>query len=263
MATATHRTTGPTMTAPLTPAVSDEIYPRIRDRVSVIEQIMDGIFRGALPVGERISERQIASLLGRDTRTPIIREAIAVLVREGVITSRPQSGHRVESVSATDAISLLNLRGGLETVVVRGLVAEPTAGSLDRPRRLLWEMRSLAEGTRSEEIPRSAAHFLTLDRDFRCALAITAGFHGAVESIYAWSNMLHIFRLECPPTPAEMTDVVERHHQLLDCIERGDDLSSERVLRAAEDAAITRVRAGFSANELTGHMSAPGDTGLN
>lgn len=100
------------MTDLTTPAVPGETYPRIHDRLLVIEQIMNAIFQGALPIGERVSERQIAALIGRDTRTPIIREAVAVLVREGIITSRPQSGHRVEPVSVNDAVSLLRLRGG-------------------------------------------------------------------------------------------------------------------------------------------------------
>ena len=70
------------------------------------------IVRGTLPVGEKITESSGAQILGL-SRTPL-REALAILEREGLLEKLSGRGYTVRQISLDDMKQAAQLRGVIE-----------------------------------------------------------------------------------------------------------------------------------------------------
>jgi DNA-binding GntR family transcriptional regulator len=90
----------------------------------VYAYLLGEIVRGALPPGERLVEQQIAEKLSL-SKTPV-REAIARLARDGLVTITPQKGAEVQRFDAKDVEDLMELR-----TVLEGFAAEKAAPRFD------------------------------------------------------------------------------------------------------------------------------------
>lgn len=77
------------------------------------EMILNGEFKP----GERITETSLAKALGA-SRTPV-RYALSILAQEGLVTSVPNRGYRVERFSMRDISNAIDLRGTLEGMAAR------------------------------------------------------------------------------------------------------------------------------------------------
>ncbi|NKB50112.1 MAG: FCD domain-containing protein [Alphaproteobacteria bacterium] len=84
-------------------------------------RLREMILNGAFAPGERITESALASALGV-SRTPV-RLSLSVLEREGLVSSEPNRGFRVEAYSIGDISDAIDVRGTLEGMAAR-LVAE-------------------------------------------------------------------------------------------------------------------------------------------
>jgi DNA-binding GntR family transcriptional regulator len=82
----------------------DEAYARLREAIVV----------GALAPGQTVVIDDLASQLGLSTMP--VREAIAALVRDGLIEALPSRAHRVTVIQPTDAASLAEV---IATVTIR------------------------------------------------------------------------------------------------------------------------------------------------
>src|SRR4051812_11191905 len=78
-------------------------------RIAIAEAIVDLIVSRQLVIGELTSEVEIATKLGFNARTPVVREALALLGRDGIIEQRPQIGQRVRPLTGEDAKEILEL----------------------------------------------------------------------------------------------------------------------------------------------------------
>ncbi len=80
-------------------------------------QIRDAILSGAFRMGENISEDRLVERLGV-SRTPV-RDAMALLAREGLVVVRPKRGTFVFETSPEDIKAICDYREILETQGVR------------------------------------------------------------------------------------------------------------------------------------------------
>lgn len=80
-------------------------------------QIRDAILSGAFRLGENISEDRLVERLGV-SRTPV-RDAMALLAREGLVIVRPKRGTFVFETSPEDIKAICDYREILETQAVR------------------------------------------------------------------------------------------------------------------------------------------------
>ena len=100
-------------------------------------RLREMILNGAFAPGERITESALATALGV-SRTPV-RVALSVLELEGLVSSAPNRGFRVEAYSVGDISDAIDVRGTLEGMAAR-LVAENGL-----PRRTAIELRRCLE----------------------------------------------------------------------------------------------------------------------
>ena len=80
----------------------------------LVDRLTDLIADGSLPPGDRINERALCERFGV-SRTPL-REAVAILARQGLVTLLPRRGSRVAVHDAAQVHDIIEVLGALESL---------------------------------------------------------------------------------------------------------------------------------------------------
>ena len=186
---------------------------------AVAARLRQEIVAGELPAGARLRQVEIARRLGVST-TPV-REALAALQREGLVTLHPQRGAVVFLPSVDDLREHYEIRIALEELAV-AKAAERFEPEWAQPlEALLEEMRTGPQADR----------YLALNQQFHSELYARSGRERLVEMIAglrdASSAYLNIFRAD-DDFPVEHLDV--EHHEILQaCVARDPARASSAV----------------------------------
>ncbi|MGW2221768.1 GntR family transcriptional regulator, partial [Nonomuraea sp. NPDC001684] len=84
------------------------------ESVRVIRRLRDDILDGVRPPGSKLVERDLATELGV-SRVPV-RDALATLAAEGLVTLRPRTWAVVREFTARDVADLVEVRSAFEAV---------------------------------------------------------------------------------------------------------------------------------------------------
>lgn len=188
------------------------------------EEILGGRY---LP-GERIRQEELAARSGA-SRIPV-REALAMLAAEGLVTVVANSGARVTRMTAAECTETYLVRERLEPLLLRMSLPLLDDGVLDRMGGLAAEMEAAAGGAGDPDV----AAFLRADREFHLASYSAAG-QGETWRIIArmWNTTQH-YRREFTRLAAAggggLGVTHMEHRLLLDCLRRRDPDDAERVL---------------------------------
>src|SRR5687768_8538423 len=120
----------------------------------------------ALPPGSRFSESQLVEEMGIG-HTPL-REALALLARDGLVTSRPRVGYVVTPITVQGVADLYDLRLIVEPAAVR-----LAAGKIDDAQ--LTRLESLSGEAYRHGDPESIADFLDANHAFHVGIAEACG----------------------------------------------------------------------------------------
>lgn len=132
----------------------------------VMRAIREMIVEGRVLPGERLSENALAAELGVST-TPV-REAIALLRRQGLVTVQPQSGTYVFELQAGELNQLCELRFALEPAAVQLALENP-----DTP--LADELAGIVEDMKKAQAEGRVRDYLALDTAFHDAIIAASG----------------------------------------------------------------------------------------
>ncbi|UTF48997.1 GntR family transcriptional regulator [Desulfomicrobium sp. ZS1] len=115
----------------------------------VIEYIKDAILRGELNPGDKVNEAHLALRLSI-SRAPI-REALQMLVQEGLIISIPQRGKFITSLTAKEIQDSYFTGGVLEGAAVASAVNQYTEDDFNKLQAIIDQMKQLAEDGENRE----------------------------------------------------------------------------------------------------------------
>lgn len=115
----------------------------------IIEHIKESILRGELGPGEKVNEVHLASRLSI-SRAPI-REALQMLVKEGLIVSIPHRGKFITSLTAKEIQDSYFTGGVLEGAAVASTVDQFTDDDFDKLQAVINQMEQLAENGENRE----------------------------------------------------------------------------------------------------------------
>lgn len=132
----------------------------------VTDHIRTMIIRGDVPLGAAISERSISADL-KVSKTPV-REALAQLRNEGLVTIVPQSGVRVFTLSAREVREICAFRKILECAALEISMTVDPAG-------LLRDLEAFEERMREALSAGDVRGYLGLDTDFHLAFFANCG----------------------------------------------------------------------------------------
>jgi DNA-binding GntR family transcriptional regulator len=203
------------------------------------ESLRAAVLHGQLGPGQRLNQAELASDLGVSDRT--VREALARLVAEGLVSREPYREFRVIGVTAQDIEDIARMRGMLEGWAVEVAASKITAEELDRMRRLLPKMNSA-------DTPQSAPSFQGYNRDFHWTAINACKKSHLIDMLKRlWDLMLPYSLGE---NGSELRDAahIERlqqsHRELIAALSVGDGLAAHAILAKHSEETMEWVRMG-------------------
>lgn len=187
----------------------------------VMRAIRDMIVEGRVLPGERLSENALAAELGVST-TPV-REAIALLRRQGLVTVQPQSGTYVFELQPGELNRLCELRFALEPAAVQLALDDPESTLADELDRIVADMeKAQAEGR--------VRDYLALDTAFHDTI-IAASANTYFTSAYALIGAkMAALRNRLGSDPHHMEKSMREHVEIAEAIRDRDLERAVRIL---------------------------------
>ena len=187
-------------------------------RENVYESLRSDILSCRLAPGDDMREQELAERYAV-SRQPV-REALARLAREHLVTVQPRQGYRVNPISLSDARDLLRFRAALEPACV----AEAIENAPDAVLKRLDQFRSFAGDHEA---------FIAYNRAFHTALAKASGnrrMAAALCDLIEQADRLvrvSIANLK-GHNPAKL---VAEHAALIDAMQRRDRRTAVRIIK--------------------------------
>lgn len=204
------------------------------DRVA--DELRRAVFEGELESGTPLREVALAESLG--VSRPTVREALALLVAEGLATREPHRGVSVASPDPESVRDVSTARAVLETAGVRNWLQAPEEAREGVRRALAAYERAVADGASYQELnQRHLAIHLSL-----VGLTGSPRLVSMAESVVA---ELRLVLAQIDRVRRNARDQAGSHHHLLDLLEAGEvDAAAAELgdhLRGAESAIIERL----------------------
>jgi DNA-binding GntR family transcriptional regulator len=199
-------------------AVDDEPGARIEQPSLVdlaAERIRELLLAGTLRPGERVREEWLSSRLG--ISRPPLREAIRILVHQGLFERMPRRGVRVVSLTQSDIRDIYSLRSVLDRFALELGVPVADPARLEPLRAAVGAMRAAADSG-------GHAAYVEANRRFHLAL-IALGCNSRLTMTYEllMNQMQLLMSVNLSRESAEDKEIgVRRHEELLTAIESGD-----------------------------------------
>jgi DNA-binding GntR family transcriptional regulator len=190
---------------------------------TVVAKIRSRITTGRLPLGARISDKQLAAELDV-SRTPV-REALVQLQSEGLVVMRPQSGTFVVDLTVEDVRQICETRAIFEEGAIR-LAAEINSADLMGRLGLLIGRAAIALDDSD------LALCDELDCQFHEGIVAASANRFLIQSYGGISDRLRALRHRLPRERTRMANAIAQHRHIVDLWAAG------RL-----DQAVTEIRA--------------------
>jgi DNA-binding GntR family transcriptional regulator len=204
--------------------MSDAGFVRISTTGKVVEYLRRSIGTGDFAPGDRITELEISGKLGI-SRSPV-REALATLAQEGVVTIIPYRGAIVSTVDAGRLAALLAFRLVLEDFALRELIANATETAYAK---IEQQIETIRRHARNRDIGAALEADLQLHQ-----VVVSCANNPYLERTYA--ELLGHVALYSTPTTAEAYERLEQlgdeHARWLEAVRRGDATHAVALMRA-------------------------------
>ena len=190
----------------------------------IAEHIKKGLLSGELVPGQKINEVTLAAKLGI-SRAPV-REALQLMVKDGLVVSIPQRGKFVRSLTQQEIRDNYELGGVLEGAVVAKSSTLLTEEDFAQLEQVLVMMQSL---TPDENY---TSEYARLDRLFHELLTTRKRNQASLELGRAACQRISKFLLFRYWTSAfTQEEFVLRHREVLDAVKTHDEWHIEMVIR--------------------------------
>lgn len=191
-------------------------------KTEVADSIRDMIIQDVLPPGRRISERALAERLGV-SRTPV-REALKILIREGLLESRTNRRTFVAAPQPAEISDTLLVLAAVEGVAGEMALERMSDAEISEIRALHHEMlAAYARGDRLGYFKKNQEIHLAIVAGARCA---------SLSSVHAILNAkLYRVRYQANRRTDHWVQAVQEHEDLLVALERRDRTGFPALLR--------------------------------
>ena len=206
-------------------------------RELALESLRQSIVDGTLKMGQTLSERGISEELGV-SKSPV-REALAQLRDEGLVTIEPQKGARVFTLSDAEVAQICDFRQAIETAAFELALKRNPSGMVADMKTVVDEMRATRGG-------KNERRYLELDTEFHHLIFVHAGNHYLTASYTRYEGKIAALRTHLAKLPQHTDLSFEEHVGLLKAVEDGDmdvirtllGQHIDRTRQAYESAAI-------------------------
>lgn len=228
--------------APATPATADgsgrpwpptpigRVAAPLRDQV--LDVVRQGILDFQLKPGQRLVERELMEQLGVSRAT--VREVVARLESEGLVTTIPQRGAIVAVLTVREAADIYEMRVALEALAVRHFVERATAEQVRRIRAAFEVLANIPE-TETDNLLR-----LRAKDAFYKALLEGAASPALTQTLTGLQSRVRLLRQTSLSVPGRAQQTVDEIRAIVEAIEARDaEAASAACARHVRNAAKT------------------------
>ena len=187
----------------------------------VVRAIREMIVEGRVLPGERLSENALAAELGVST-TPV-REAIALLRREGLVTVQPQSGTYVFELQPGELNQLCELRFALEPAAVQLAMEDPASTLADALDAIVGNMRAAQDSG-------AVKRYLALDTAFHDTIIAASGNPYILSAYALIGAKMAALRNRLGDDPHHMEKSMREHVEIVEAIRERDLSRATHIL---------------------------------
>jgi DNA-binding GntR family transcriptional regulator len=180
------------------------------------------IIQDKLSPGDRIPERQICKKLNV-SRTPL-REALHTLASEGLIDLIPNRGAVIAAPSAHEVADMLQVLGVLEAFAGERACRLITQEEVNEIKALQYEM--LAAFSRGDRL-----QYFKLNQSIHLAIVKAARSRTLLSYHSQLNARLYRIRYQSNLRNEQWSGAVEEHNELLEALEKRDDVKLSKLLR--------------------------------
>lgn len=187
----------------------------------IADELRNAILSGQLPPGERIRQEELAEQFGA-SRIPV-REALRILVTDGLVHIVSNSGAWVSSLTQQECSEQYQIRERLEPLLLRFNLPQLTATDVSRAGDLVKQMKDAPD----------IETFMCLDREFHWITYSCVHTNSLTELIERLWNTTQPYRRVYMNLvrSAEGIEVTHLEHDLLlEAIKRADSEEAESIL---------------------------------
>lgn len=203
------------------PEAKDTLLTVIPIGLQVRRIIETRIITNILPPGERLSESDLAQVLGV-SRQPV-REALIRLTEAGLVRVMPQRATVVTRISVARVSSARFLREAVERAVIRQAAVQATQVDIARMRSLIIEQEAaVATGNH--------AAFLALDDDLHRAFAASIAHEDVWRALQNVKLQMDRVRYLSMPDATPAARLIQQHGNIVDAVAVRDPDRAEQAV---------------------------------
>lgn len=188
----------------------------------VHQAIRTAITTRKLPAGGKLSVPDLARRL-KVSRTPV-KESLARLEQEGLVSTIPNRGPFVAVLEADDAREIYQVREMLEGLVAHLATAKADAGAIRALRRLLQAQEKALRSGDLQAIMR-------VDMEFHRRLRVLSGNGRAAALLQNLQDQIRIVFATSIAIPGRREKAIAEHRRILAAIQKGDPDAAEQAAR--------------------------------
>lgn len=182
-------------------------------RELALEHLRNSIVDGTLKMGQVLSERKISEELGV-SKSPV-REALAQLRDEGLVSIEPQKGARVFSLSEPEVTQICDFRQAIETAAFELALTRDPSGLAD-------DMRQVVKDMERERLRGNEKGYLALDTAFHQLIFEHAQNDYLTASYTRYIGKIAALRTHLAKLPQHTHLSFEEHRQIANAVREAD-----------------------------------------
>ncbi|AXT36268.1 GntR family transcriptional regulator [Phaeobacter sp. LSS9] len=195
-------------------------------RELALEHLRNSIVDGSLKMGQILSERKISEDLGV-SKSPV-REALAQLRDEGLVSIEPQKGARVFSLSEPEVAQICDFRQAIETAAFELALSRDPEGLAEDMQRVVKDMER--ERSRDDE-----KGYLSLDTAFHQLIFEHAGNDYLTASYTRYIGKIAALRTHLAKLPQHTELSFDEHTKIAQAVREADMDKIKSLLTAHID----------------------------
>jgi DNA-binding GntR family transcriptional regulator len=212
---------------------TQDIEQGLPETVSLLDRLRMAIYRGELAPGQRLVESELAQKY--DISRGAVREALALLQNEGLITRQRNRSAWVRPITIDEAIEILEVRAVVEGLCAAKAAANATKEDHDELRKLAAEM---ADAVNSGDVLGDSR----ISDLVHAKIREIAGQEIAAGIINRLRHQGVRYQFHVSLLPGRLAQGMGEHLGIIDAVITGDQEKAEQLTRDHFAAVIVAVR---------------------
>jgi DNA-binding GntR family transcriptional regulator len=199
-----------------------DIEQGLPETVSLLDKLRLAIYRGELAPAQRLVESELAQTY--DTSRGAVREALALLQNEGLVTRQRNRSAWVRPITVEEAIEILEVRGVVEGMCAAKAAVQATKADHQELRRMADEM---VDAVKNGDVLTDSR----VSDEVHAKIREIAGQQTAAGIIDRLRYQGVRYQFHVSLLPGRLAQGAKEHLDIIDAVIAGDPVTAEHLTR--------------------------------